>query len=102
MAIRIVQTSKQRPSEDLWDWEVHLEGANDELDQIKYVEYTLHETFSNPLRREYDRASGFALKELGWGTFTLYFRINYKDVKRKDDYRELNLSFDKPAMVEVA
>lgn len=101
MAIRIVQTSEKRPSEDLWDWEVHLEGENDEVDQIKYVEYTLHETFPNPVRRKYDRASRFKLDALGWGTFPLYVRIHYKDVKRKDDYHELALRFDAPAMVEV-
>ncbi len=114
MSIRIVQSNQKRQNEDRWDWEVHLEGDNaklgtslaerakakkdnEELDGIEYVEYTLHETFPNPVRRSYNRNDGFQLKTSGWGIFTVYIRIHYKDEKRRDNLQELQLRFDQPS-----
>lgn len=97
MSIKIVQSNEKRKGEDRWDWEVHLEGNDEDLNEIEYVEYTLHETFPNPVRRIYDRTSRFELKTSGWGTFILYVRIQYKEEKRRDDFQEVPLRFDQPA-----
>jgi len=97
MPIRIVQSNKKRETEDRWDWEVHVAGEEKELDEIEYVEYTLHQTFPNPIRRISNRATGFQLKTSGWGTFTLYIRIHYKIERRADDYESLELLFDELA-----
>ena len=103
MPLKIIQSNEKRENEDRWDWEVHLDGDGEELDEIEYVEYNLHETFPNPVRRIYDRESGFQLQTSGWGTFTLYIRIHYKNKKRADDYESLELSFEKAsAALELA
>lgn len=68
MSIGVVQSNRKRDGEDRWDWEVHLEGNKEELGEVEYVEYTLHETFPNPVRRKYDQSSGFKLETSGWGT----------------------------------
>jgi transcription initiation factor IIF auxiliary subunit len=57
---------------------VWIDGAEQELDQIEYVEYTLHPTFSNPVRKIVDRSSGFRLDESGWGSFTIFAKLVYK------------------------
>jgi transcription initiation factor IIF auxiliary subunit len=94
MPLRIVQSNEKRETEERWDWEVHLEGDPGDLDQIEYVEYSLHESFPNPIRRKYDRSSGFKLETSGWGTFPLYLSIHYKDQKRRDEQQVLPLRFD--------
>lgn len=89
-----VQTSRRRGNEDWWDWEIHLEESEEKLDEIEYVEYTLHDTFPNPIRRIYDRSSGFKLETNGWGIFTVYIRIHFKDERRQDEFDELPLRFE--------
>lgn len=93
MPIEIVQTDRRRGTEDWWDWEMHLEGSEEELNEIEYVEYTLHETFPNPIRRKYDAKDGFQLKTSGWGIFPVYIRIHYKDKLKSDEMRIHQLSF---------
>jgi transcription initiation factor IIF auxiliary subunit len=64
---------------DLWDWSVWVDGSEQELDQIEYVEYTLHHTFPKPVQRRADRSSQFRLHASGWGGFTIYAKIVHKD-----------------------
>lgn len=92
MAVQIRQTSRRRGRENWWDWEIHLEGPQEELESIEYVEYTLHETFPNPVRRRSNPRDGFKLKTSGWGVFTVYMRIHYKS--GKDEIREHFLQFE--------
>ncbi|KAF9996738.1 hypothetical protein BGZ80_003352 [Entomortierella chlamydospora] len=63
-------------------WKISLMGinANGEEDPLPYVdrvEYMLHETFAQPLRKvtEYP----FALQEKGWGEFDMKIQIYYVD-----------------------
>lgn len=94
MSIKVVQSNTRRDMEDYWDWEMHLEGSREQLNEIAYVEYTLHETFPNPIRRKYDASDGFKLETAGWGEFTVHIRVHYKDSKRPDDYEALGLKLD--------
>jgi len=93
MAIAIKQTSKQT-EDDRWDWEIHLDGEKKDLAEIDYVEYTLHRTFPNPIRRIYDRNSGFKLETNGWGTFTVYLTVKYNNKKEIKETLQLNFSKD--------
>jgi len=95
MPLTLVQSQTKR-DEYSWDWEVHLEGNKQDLDQIEYVEYALHETYPKPIRRISDRDSGFQLKENGWGEAPLYVTIHYKDEKRRSDYQAYRLNFKEP------
>ncbi|MCP3930365.1 MAG: hypothetical protein GY705_14835 [Bacteroidetes bacterium] len=79
-ASNIAQKSKSRS--DYWDWTIFVKGAEDVLEKIEYVEYTLHPTFKNPVRIINERGHGpyaFPLSTSGWGTFTVKVKIYYKD-----------------------
>jgi len=58
--------------DDRWDWEAFIDDNDTgELDDIKFVEYVLHPTFINPIRKSYDRQNKFMIDTNGWGTFIL-------------------------------
>lgn len=66
----------------LWSWTVFVEGSNEALDRIRCVEYTLHPTFPDPVRRVCRRRAGphaFALSSTGWGTFEVGLRLLLTD-----------------------
>lgn len=65
----------QYQDNDWWSWQIWIDAADKALDKINYVEYTLHSTFKNPVRKVNDRSSKFMLKEEGWGAFTVYAKI---------------------------
>lgn len=56
---------------DRWRWWVWLDGERDELDRVEAVEYHLHPTFPDPIRRVTDKESRFRLEAQGWGVFQL-------------------------------
>lgn len=62
-----------------YQWTVFLSEDRPTLDQINCVEYTLHPTFPNPVRRVCDSAGGFALSADGWGEFPVTLKIEWKD-----------------------
>lgn len=62
-----------------WNWSVFINADDATLRQIECVEYTLHPTFPDPVRRICNRESKFALTSNGWGTFTIQVRILYRD-----------------------
>lgn len=62
-----------------WTWAVWIEGPDDVLDAINFVEYTLHPTFPNPVRVQKDRSTKFRLESAGWGSFTIYAAVHRKD-----------------------
>jgi hypothetical protein len=65
-----------------WNWTVFIKGDRDKIDEIKCVEYTLHPTFPDPVRKVCDRGNpqqAFALSVTGWGTFTIGIRVFMKD-----------------------
>src|SRR5437899_101742 len=67
-----------------WDWTVFLQASPPVLGRIKCVEYTLHPTFPNPVRRVCTRggnAQPFALSSNGWGTFTIGIKAYFADGK---------------------
>jgi transcription initiation factor IIF auxiliary subunit len=74
MAIRIEQDYLYS-GDHWWKWSVWIEGPDDELDAIKEVVYTLHESFVDPVRVVRDRATKFRLDTSGWGTFRIYARV---------------------------
>jgi len=65
--------------EDWWMWAVWVEGRDEALDLIDFVEWTLHPTFPNPIRKIRDRASKFRLETGGWGVFQIVARVQMKD-----------------------
>ncbi len=65
--------------DDYWEWKVWIEGTDINLDKIESVTYTLHYTFVDPVRMIRTREDKFSLHASGWGTFTIYAVLNFKD-----------------------
>ena len=88
--VHIVQDA-ERKEHDWWRWSVWLDGPDEELDQIDYVEYVLHSTFRNPVKRRTNRADNFRLDASGWGEFMLYAKLYAKDgsVERREHWIKL-------------
>ncbi len=63
-----------------WDWTIFIEADEATLRKIECVEYTLHRTFRNPIRRVCNKPeTKFAYSTNGWGTFTVLVKVQYKD-----------------------
>jgi transcription initiation factor IIF auxiliary subunit len=62
-----------------WRWGAFVDGDEQDLDRIQYVEYVLHPTFVNPIRTVSDRTTKFRMETAGWGTFVLRARALMKD-----------------------
>ena len=71
--------SGQEGKENWWEWTAYIDaGQPQALNDIDFVEYHLHPSFKNPIRRVFDRGGGFPLKMEGWGAFKLRARVVYK------------------------
>jgi transcription initiation factor IIF auxiliary subunit len=78
-----------------WDWTISVDADSDTLRQIECVEYTLHPTFPDPVRKVcHQPETKFALSSSGWGTFKVKVRILYKNGRVEDI--EHQLTFRKP------
>ena len=78
-----------------YKWNVYIVADESILNSIKYVEYTLHPSFPNPIRKIYDKGStpgkGFFIHSSGWGTFIIRVNVVFKDGVVR--YLEHKLSF---------
>ena len=67
---------------DYYDWEVYVDEEDEVLDLIESVEYVLHESFPNRIRRMTSPKNNFSCKGTGWAGFminiTVYFKNNTK------------------------
>jgi len=98
MALRLMNRSQYAGlsgSTDWWSWTAFIDGPEDELDDVAYVEYHLHPSFPDPVRRVYDREGGFALETKGWGTFELVAKVAFKDTSKKSVLLKHNVRFDR-------
>lgn len=72
------------PGRDWWEWEAFLEdGGSGELGEVAFVEYVLHPTYGDRIRRVTNPTGGFALKAGGLGGFTLTAFLHLTDGSRK-------------------
>ena len=62
-----------------YEWKVFVAEDPATLSRVNCVEYTLHPTFVNPVRKVCDSNGGFALSSDGWGEFTILVKIEWKD-----------------------
>jgi len=70
---------KQKYDYDVYDWCVFVNEPPAVLEQIEWVEYTLHPTFPDPVRRSSDRHSRFALLSSAWGSFVIDILVHFID-----------------------
>lgn len=90
--IKVAQSS-QYQGNDSWTWSVWVEGPDEDLDTIEAVVYTLHPTFSPPVISINTRQNKFRLDTRGWGTFTIYVTVKFKDETVMELEHELELNY---------
>ncbi len=61
--------------DDYFDWCVFMDEPDDVIKTINHVEYLLHPTFNNPLRKVSTPENKFALYSGGWGVFTIKIKV---------------------------
>lgn len=89
---KVVQSSKYE-GDDWWKWSVWIDANENELNKIDNVIYNLHFTFNDPVKVVKTRSNKFKLDSSGWGIFTIYVRINFKDETVIDLEHELALEY---------
>ena len=97
---KISQDFKYR-GDDYWDWSIWVEASDANLDKIKEVVYNLHYSFPKPVRVIKTRENKFKLSTAGWGTFTIYVRLNFKDGTVLDLEHELELYYPNGSKTEA-
>lgn len=75
-------------------WCTFLDVGRAVLDTVETVEYILHPTFPDPVRRIDDREHCFALLSSGWGVFTIDIRVHFKDGRTERERYKLRLAED--------
>jgi transcription initiation factor IIF auxiliary subunit len=88
-----IQQSESYIDDNWWNWAVWVEGTPEELDQLEYVEWKLHPTFADPVRRVTNRSTNFKLETGGWGVFTIYATAQRKDGKGEKLHHYLRLTY---------
>lgn len=80
---------------DWWRWTAYIDvDNNDTLDDVDYVEYLMHSSFRNPVKRVRHIEGGFPISAKGWGTFTLKARVVFKNKGHEALLLEHSLEFD--------
>ena len=75
---------EQKGATNWWKWTAFIEcEPPDSLDEIEFVEYHLHPSFPNPIRRVMEKEGGFPMQTKGWGIFELRARVVFKDDDRE-------------------
>jgi transcription initiation factor IIF auxiliary subunit len=75
----VIQQSEEYEGDDWWKWAVWLEGREEDLDRIQFVEWRLHPTFPKPVRKSADRRTKFRIDTGGWGVFQIVARVHMQD-----------------------
>lgn len=89
----IVKQDFQYAGDDYWDWSIWVEAEPEYLDAIDHVIYNLHYTFPEPVQIRRDPQDNFRLRTSGWGIFTIYIKIMFKDQSILDLEHELVLEY---------
>jgi len=81
-----------RNGQDWYEWLVYVDEPSEVLSQIKSVEYLLHRSFPNPLRKRVNRDENFSLESSGWGEFTMRITVFFNNGRRIETSYNLDLS----------
>ncbi len=86
--------SGPRKGDPRYSWCLFVDEPADILQQIESVEYRLHSSFNNPVRRITDVNHCFAVFSGGWGTFTAQITVRFKDSQERNFTHALELYED--------
>ena len=81
-----------RHGQDWYEWGVYVDEPDQLLREIDAVEYLLHRSFPNPLRRRDDPSNRFFLESSGWGEFSIRITVFFKNGARLETIYSLDLS----------
>lgn len=81
-SITALNTSKE-VGDNLWEWTIFIKATPETLSTIEYVEYELHPTFLEPIRKVTTSHNKFALTARGWGTFEIKIQVHFYDGTEK-------------------
>lgn len=98
---RVKQNKREdSESENYWNWSIWIDGQKEDLAKISTVVYILHPTFKNRVRTTSAVKSKFKLKSKGWGEFTIFIRIYFKNKGTEPLYlsHDLNLFSKKDSL----
>lgn len=82
----------KRGDYEWFDWKIFVDVPKEVLKKIKYVEYELHKTFPDPVRRMKNPRNRFAIETSGWGEFSIPIKVFFKDGKESEFKYHLDLS----------
>jgi transcription initiation factor IIF auxiliary subunit len=88
-----IHQSEQYGGDNWWNWSVWIDGPTEELDALEFVEWRLHPTFTDPVRRVTDRSTKFRLDSGGWGVFVIRAFAQRKDGTTEKLHHNLQLHF---------
>ena len=71
--------TEKKHEQDWYEWCVFVDGDRESVNRIQAVEYILHPTFPDPIRRLTEKKNRFALFSSGWGGFLMKTRIIFDD-----------------------
>ena len=85
-----LQNSWREKDDDRWNWSAYLTGPD--VDKVDYVEYVLHPTFVDPVRKVKAGAqNGFKMETEGWGSFELKAIVHLKNGENQFLTHEIKL-----------
>jgi len=83
----IIADNSAHPDGKNWQWTIYLQAPDAIINNIHYVVYTLHPTYSDSVVTVYERGSGpyaFPLTRIAWGTFRVKIHIVMHDGSTRD------------------
>jgi hypothetical protein len=83
------KNTSTRVKDGRWDWTVFIDTDPVTMARIDCVEYTLHKTFPNPVRKRCNPKDKFALNTNGWGTFRVKVKLMFKNGSEKLLFHDL-------------
>jgi transcription initiation factor IIF auxiliary subunit len=92
-----IQQAVSLTGDGYWTWSVWIDGPDAELDQVQFVEWVLHPTFPNPIRRATQRQDKFRIEASGWEAFEINAQVSTKDGREQHLKHQLRL--DEPGEV---
>lgn len=78
-------------------YNIRLFIEGEDLSEVSFVEYELHPTFPNPLRKATNSEQGFAIDIWTWGEFEINVSIHFKNREIQDVIHSVAYSNELPA-----
>ena len=74
-----IKQSSSREKANSWNWSIWIESTTEIMNKIAFVEYILHPSFPNRIRKRTSKKSLFKLSTKGWGEFMIYVKIYFSN-----------------------